>query len=126
MNREIKFRAWDKEENEMIYDVQDTYDYKCNGDGAHEESFGQVLRDKTYEVMQYVGKDKEKNDIYEGDIVEYEIQCYGKQIGIVRWSDKHCGFIFGDLQRRNKVLVTKTSANKIKVIGNIYESGELL
>lgn len=29
----IKFRAWDKEENEMIYDVQNTYDYHCSGQG---------------------------------------------------------------------------------------------
>lgn len=32
----IKFRAWDKEENKMIYDVEKTYDYMCNGFGANE------------------------------------------------------------------------------------------
>lgn len=67
---EIKFRAWDKEENEMIYDVQDTYDYRCNGSGALEESFATVLIDKErYVVMQYANlKDSQGTELYDGDI----------------------------------------------------------
>ena len=67
---EIKFRAWDKEENEMIYDVQDTYEYRCNGSGALEESFATVLMDKDrYVVMQYTNlKDNLDTELYDGDI----------------------------------------------------------
>lgn len=68
---EIKFRAWDKEENEMIYDVQNTYDYHCcDGSGALEESFRTVLIDKNrYVVMQYTNlKDSQETELYDGDI----------------------------------------------------------
>ena len=69
MNIEIKFRAWDKDENEMIYDVQNTYDYHCSGQGALEESFGAVLSDRRYIVMQYTNlKDSQETELYEGDI----------------------------------------------------------
>lgn len=127
MSRTIKFRAWDKEEKCMIYDVQHTYDYTCSGKGAYEESFGEVLDDtKRYDVMEFVGFDKNKKDMYEGDIVIYEINCYGEQMGIVKWSNRHCGFVFGECNRRSKSLVTKTSAKNILVIGNIYENPEIV
>ena len=45
MSRKIKFRAWDKEERCMIYNVQDTYDYRCRNNGALAESFKEVLED---------------------------------------------------------------------------------
>lgn len=66
----IKFRAWDKEEKEMIYDVQNTYDFTCNGSGAMEPSFKDVLEDKDrYEVMQFVNlHDFEDKELYTGDI----------------------------------------------------------
>ena len=66
----IKFRAWDKEEKEMIYDVQNTYDFTCNGSGAMEPSLKDVLEDKDrYEVMQFVNlHDFEDKELYTGDI----------------------------------------------------------
>ena len=70
MSQKIKFRAWDKEEKEMIYDVQNTYDYTCNGSGAMEPSFKDVLEDKDrYEVMQFVNLcDFDGKELYTCDI----------------------------------------------------------
>lgn len=69
MTWKIKFRAWDKDENEMIYDVQNTYDYHCSGQGTIEESFGSVLSDRRYIVMQYVNlTDSCGTELYDGDI----------------------------------------------------------
>lgn len=70
MSVKIKFRAWDKDESEMIYDVQDTYDYRCCGSGAIEESFATVLIDtKRYVVMQYTNLlDSCGTELYDGDI----------------------------------------------------------
>lgn len=69
MTWKIKFRAWDKDENEMIYDVQNTYDYHCSAQGAMEESFGTVLLDRRYIVMQYTNlTDSCGTELYDGDI----------------------------------------------------------
>ena len=70
MNREIKFRAWDKSKNKMFYDVQETSCY-WNGvfihDFIQEDNFGYILDKKdVYEVMQFTGLyDKNKVPIYE-------------------------------------------------------------
>ena len=44
--REIKFRVWDKYDNEMKYDAQDTYDYIVNN--IMEDCFGDVLKSGYY------------------------------------------------------------------------------
>ena len=52
--REIKFRAWDKQEKRMYSNAEQTYDYGCQGTGCFSGSFGSVLEDnESFEVMQY-------------------------------------------------------------------------
>ena len=51
--REIKFRAWHKEDKEMYYNAEQTYYYRCEGAGCFSGSFGSVLEDEEFEVMQY-------------------------------------------------------------------------
>ncbi len=61
MNREIKFRAWDKWNNKMIQ--------PHDGDFIRWHSMSN-WRD-CLDVMQYTGlKDKNDNEIYEGDIIK--------------------------------------------------------
>ena len=56
-NREIKFRVWDKLLNKFI-------PWNC---------FIPFDNDREYIIQQYTGlKDKDGQEIYEGDIIQYE------------------------------------------------------
>jgi uncharacterized phage protein (TIGR01671 family) len=119
MKREVLFRAWDIEEQEMIYNAERTYDYRCSGFGCRERNFGDVLDDDNYVVMQYVGiTDSKGVKIFEGDIVEYfegeyYNGCYEFQgIIIVDFDIK----TFNDLY----------NSQNLRVIGNIHQNKELI
>lgn len=110
MNREIKFRAWSVYDQKMFYDVQETYD------SYWEQSFGSLLDNEDWFVMQYTGlKDKNGKEIYEGDILK------GDEPG------------FNDVvvYKENKFILEPLGDDCIyweltEVIGNIYENPELL
>ena len=98
MNREIKFRAWDKNINwnyQMFYGVTDiSWDYK---------------------LMQYTWlKDKNWKEIYEGDIVNTSKEGY-VTIYYEDWN-----YYAGVYQ------IAYLLWNNIEVIWNIYENSELI
>lgn len=97
--REIKFRMWDEEEQQMI-----------SGDGLAFEEYAPISDLLTQEgIMQYTGlKDKNGNEIYESD----EVLIFGSQEldwsnsfdwnekAIVRWSEVECGFYLDVINKR--------------------------
>ena len=128
MNREIKFRAWDKKNKEMINDiaiypeydwvVQSDNDALCERERAED---GQII------LMQYTGlKDKNGKEIYEGDIVKFDTTWNEKDweniIGEVRFNEG-C-FVITDKNGNHYEEVRHT--DEIEIIGNIYENKELL
>jgi len=120
--REIKFRAWDKEERKMVsdFDIEAT-----SGDPVINESQSDP-RDLI--VMQYTGLlDKNGKEIYEGDIVK----STAFNASEVRF--KHGAFIIG-YHRGSSTAVRPMllqnnavdKAGRLEIIGNIYQNPGLI
>ena len=132
--RKIKFRAWDKKEKKMYYDVQDTYDFMINNGGCFEESFKDVLEYDNYVVMQYTGcKDANGKEIYEGDIIrlegvdDREIGSTWEHIGKIVYK-RGAFFVcyFDYYADGDEELICDAQVEFGTVIGNVYENKELL
>ena len=123
MNRPIKFRVWDKRETKGMSTQNMLYD-------AQLHDFWEDFVDYPgYELMQYTGlTDKNKNLIYEGDIVKFS-RLFEKERKIkelksfVRFHNGQFGF---DLIGFNDMFFTLSDECGIEVIGNIFEHSELL
>lgn len=132
--REIKFRAWDKKEKKMYYDVQNTYDFMINNGGCFEESFKDVLEYDNYVVMQYTNcYDINGKEIYEGDIIrlegvdDREIGSTWEHIGKILYK-RGAFFVcyFDYYADGDEELICDAQVEFGTVIGNIYENKELL
>lgn len=128
--REIKFRAWDKENKRMLPVDYMKLDFGkvpyVNGETFSKDDgwFDYELWYDEFELMQYTGiKDKNGTEIYESDIIEfltYDGEIPMAQVVFERFAfkaldieDECCEYDFDDLM-------------DIEVIGNIYENHELL
>ncbi|AUM66427.1 hypothetical protein C0R09_18925 [Brevibacillus laterosporus] len=114
--REIKFRMWDFENQEMI-----------NGDSLAFEEYApisQLLSQKG--IMQYTGlKDRNGKEIYEGDILKGKIYDYSpakRFIGVLEYG--YSGFLIKGV-KQYKGMIDHPNAI-YEVIGNIYENPELM
>ena len=127
MNREIKFRVWDIELHMWINNIGMGKDNTlCKG------------TEKRFAVMQYIGlKDKNGNEIYEGDILCNDEYQTWEWRGVVKFSHgvfgaewlsnvKSQSMVGSWGQKHNLRKLDDDIIERQIVIGNIYENPELL
>lgn len=147
--REIKFRAWDKEKNCMVYDgdtkwnplaypVSVTYKsirYCIKGTWGNEnvvkdedgrEGYRQWELDRYYqkvEIMEFTGfRDKDGTEIYEGDILRCQFDDKMIPINLpVRWY--MCGW--EPFNGYSDIFMNGYKPSDHLVVGNIYENPEI-
>lgn len=116
MSREIKFRAWDKRNNQMLQDVSIGTIKIWDDVGGKKEA---LSNDCVF--MQFTGLlDKNGKEIYEGDVVSDT-----KYKHIVIYDLKNVGFVLEELEKK----IIRNFLHSIityEVIGNIFESPDLL
>ena len=124
--REIKFRAWIKELNEIreveyinFWKKMISFPNKFCKEYYLNADFDEI------ELMQYTGlKDKNNKEIYEGDIVKLRAN-HG--IGVIKYYDEWGVFVVEYIKPRPLVVLGMNYYKEdIEVIGNIYENSELL
>ena len=125
--RDIKFRAWDKDENKWlkcdelaeisINPILDKY-----GNGFNLNDSTHVKTNRVVEFVQFTGLlDKNGKEIYGGDICRvYDL--YRKE-----WFKDKVLFTNGIFHFSNwRIPIIHEDFSKIEIIGNIYENSELL
>ena len=145
MNREIKFRIWDKQYCQWLENSNSLHcysnwticpftgnlvDYVGTYDGDHGDTFtaspaddyirqGKFLRKPRYIIQQYTGlKDKNGKEIYEGDVVEFRTHNH-ENLATDSVVFEYGAFIL-------KGILYDLYETEVKIIGNIFENKELL
>jgi uncharacterized phage protein (TIGR01671 family) len=130
MNREIKFRAWDKTKKEMNYKVlvgntdMNDQNYTCNSI-LNKEAIEWVNADHIcIDLMQYTGlKDKNGVEIYESDIVQFTPRSGRRQTGLIKYV--RSGFLL-EFQGEYHDIEHYILNYGLVVIGSLQENPELL
>ena len=132
MNREIKFRTWDKQLKQFAeWTNRDPFFDTSHGqiffwervqreDGSYDGDI--ILQDHgdRFVLQQYTGlKDKNGVEIYEGDIVDCKYDDE-KVIAEIKYSEEYAAFLCGENALWQGWL------GKAEIIGNIMQNPELI
>lgn len=121
--REIKFRAWDNCNKQMlkIFDLtwEDWGSIVIHGWTKDDEV--KKMKHSGFELMQYTGlKDKNGNEIYEGDI--YKLK---NELGFIEYNKDSMRFLLHSISYDDDFIGSFRYEN-IEIIGNIHENKKLL
>ena len=115
MNREIKFRVWDKEggtDGMISWDLIKKLEF----------SMGELLEEEKSIVMQFTGLyDMDGKEIYEGDIIGTEVGIKYKDYEVVEFKKGGFSPLCSDSDYEYAY-----ESTHYKVLGNIYENPELV
>ena len=141
MNREIKFRAWDRKEMEMkrvlnISFISWSVTIGNIGDETTERNSFRNEETDRFILMQYTGlKDKHGTEIYEGDILRYRpyhnLEYRDRfDIHAVEWGETGDSDGYSHSRHQEWICGRDSLADVVdgecEVIGNIYENPKLL
>lgn len=115
MNREIRFRAWDEINNQMIYPkiINESFSSLTSGD----------ILNRCENLMQYTGlKDRNGKEIFEGDVVNW-FNGHQSENMIVCFANG--SFEFKRFQVKNNYYWLNVDTESISVVGNIFDNPEL-
>ena len=121
--REIKFRAWDKESEQMI--PNDFVNKEASAFVVYNEIAQEWISDeKDFILMQFTGLlDKNSKEIYEGDIVQYFDTAFApREI----FSIDFVNGMFYLKSAEDEEYNSDMNTAPLEVIGNIYENKNLL
>lgn len=127
--RELKFRAWDKVEKKMLFDADPFAIYVS---GSNEPLLAETHRNEDCIFEQYTGlKDKNGKEIYEGDIIQEEIDFNSKMTdGTFRyrvyWDEEELCWCLEHIGNESIHHELWQCNQSTEVIGNIHENSELL
>lgn len=152
MKRELKFRAWDKATKTMVNNFMlgptspDWSPFVIRIDDGADALLNDYWRNKgdllggdytshdwsdyyaigNYEVMQFTGlRDDLGNDLYEGDVIEFDCEEMGTEKGLVRFADG--GFWTSQPKGMDEQLLSdELHQLKNKKIGDIFSNPGLL
>jgi uncharacterized phage protein (TIGR01671 family) len=141
MNREIKFRIWNRDAEQWYEPVFEAYKgllfellLTTSGELCERSMQGFTHESRfpgKYVIQQYTGlKDKNGKEIYEGDILSVDVETETEKmtmqddylLAVVKWN--HAGF-WASVETDEGEALTEIDHDTI-VIGNIYENPELL
>lgn len=128
----LKFRAWVKEDKEMLPVYAIVYDNKTVWvEEPDDEDPSGCLEFDDVILMQSTGlKDKNGKEIFEGDVVQYQNTKVpsANSEGVIRYFDNWAMFGIDIEHNEPRALFFSGLADHIslEVVGNIYENPELL
>ena len=121
--REIKFRAWIKEVDEIreveyinFWEKKISYPHKFCKEYYLNADFDEI------ELMEYTGlKDMKGKEIYEGDIIKFLNGIFE-----VIWCNEKASFMLKNKEYKEFLNFIYENNNGMEIVGNIYENPELM